>query len=58
MTPEELARKIAETAARIGPRVRNISPEDLHQILWNLLRPKKNPGDFLLKRIGDDRWAR
>lgn len=58
MDPEELARKIEETAARIAPRVPGVSPEDLHLILWNLLRPKKDPGDFLLKRIGEDRWAR
>jgi hypothetical protein len=58
MDPNELARKIEETAARIGPRVKDISPEDLHLILWNLLRPKKDPGDFLLKRVGENRWAR
>jgi hypothetical protein len=58
MTIDELARKIEETATRIGARVRDVSPEDLHLILWNLLRPKKDPGDFLLKRVGEDRWAR
>ncbi len=58
MEPEELARKIEETAARIGPRVTDVSPEDLYMILWNILRPKKDPADFLLKRIGDNRWAR
>jgi hypothetical protein len=58
MDSNELARKIAETAARIGPRVKDVSPEDLHLIIWNLLRPKKNPGDFLLKRVGENRWAR
>ena len=58
MKPEELARKIERTAARIGPGLRHISPEDLHLILWNLFRTKKDPGDFLLKRVGKDRWAR
>ncbi len=58
MTPAALARKIENAAARIGPRLTHISPEDLRLILWNLFRPKKDPGDFLLKRVGKNRWAR
>ena len=58
MKPDVLARKIEKAAARIGPRLAHISPEDLRLILWNLFRTKKDPGDFLLKRVGNNRWAR
>jgi hypothetical protein len=59
MKASQLDKKIREAAAKVRPLLKKaISEEDLHLILWNLFRVKKDPGDFLLKPVGKNRWAR
>ncbi len=58
MSAKQLSQKIESVARTLRPKLKNISDEDLHLILWNLFRKKKDPGDFLLKKVGENRWAR
>lgn len=58
MNVKELNDKIDKKAKELSKELKDIPIEDIHLILWNIYREKKDPGDFLLKKIGPDQWAR
>ncbi len=58
MDAKLLNQKINQTAQKLQKKLKDIPLETLHLILWNLFREKKDPGDFLLKKVGKNRWAR
>jgi len=53
MSPLELEKKIKVTADRLESCLPSIDRPDLELILWNLFREKKNPVDFILKKVGE-----
>jgi hypothetical protein len=56
---KKLAREIAQWHAKLAPQLPDIDAEDLHLILWSLLR-RKHGGhyNFLLKRRKDGAYVR
>lgn len=58
MTPLELKNKVQDFADRLEGKVKGVDRNELELILWNLFREKKDPFDFLLKRVGENKFAR
>jgi hypothetical protein len=53
MSPFELQDKVKKVADQLQNKVEGVDRGDLELILWNIFRIKKNPTDFLLKKVGD-----
>ena len=58
MTPIELQQKITTLANRLETIVSGVDRSDMELILWNIYREKKDPTDFLLKKVCKDGFAR